>query len=53
VATLISDVGFEPVDAGPSRSARYMEPFALLMARFAYEGDGGPEIAYRLERFAK
>ena len=51
-ATLISDIGFEPADAGPLRSARYMEPFALLMARLAYEGDGGPEIAYRFERFA-
>ena len=51
-ATLIKDVGFEPVDAGPLRMARYMEPFALLMGQLAYEGDGGPEIAYRFERFA-
>jgi predicted dinucleotide-binding enzyme len=50
-ATLISDVGFEPVDAGPLRIARYLEPFALLMGRLAYERDGGPEIAYRFERF--
>jgi hypothetical protein len=26
VATLIPDVGFEPVDAGPLRIARYPEP---------------------------
>ena len=52
-ATLISDIGFEPVDAGPLRIARYMEPFALLMGRLAYEGDDGPELAYRIERFAK
>lgn len=51
-ATLIRDIGFEPVDAGPLRIARYMEPFALLMGQLAYEGDGGPEIAYRFERFA-
>ena len=50
-ATLIGDVGFEPVDAGPLRIARYTEPFALLVARLAYEGDGGPELAYRFERF--
>jgi predicted dinucleotide-binding enzyme len=31
-ATLVSDVGFEPVDAGPLRIARYLEAFALLMA---------------------
>jgi 8-hydroxy-5-deazaflavin:NADPH oxidoreductase len=52
-ATLIRDVGFEPVDAGPLRIARYLEPFALAMAQLAYEGDEGPEIAYRLERFGK
>lgn len=50
-ATLISDIGFEPVDAGPLRIARYLEPFALLMGQLAHEGDGGPAIAYRFERF--
>jgi len=48
---LIRDVGFEPVDAGPLRIARYTEPFALLVAQLAYEGSGGPELAYRFERF--
>jgi hypothetical protein len=52
-ARLIRDVGFEPVDAGPLRIARYVEPFSLAMAQLAYEGDEGPEIAYRLERFGK
>jgi 8-hydroxy-5-deazaflavin:NADPH oxidoreductase len=50
-ATLIRDVGFDPVDAGPLRIARYAEPFTLLVAQLAYEGDEGPEIAYRIERF--
>lgn len=50
-AALIRDVGFKPVDAGPLRIARYTEPFALLMGQLAYEGDGGPELAYRFERF--
>ena len=50
-ARLISDVGFEPVDAGPLRIARYAEPFALLMGQLAYEGGGGPEVAYRFERY--
>ncbi len=50
-AALIRDVGFEPVDAGPLRSGRYAEPFALLVAQLAYEGEGGPELAYRFERF--
>jgi 8-hydroxy-5-deazaflavin:NADPH oxidoreductase len=52
-ADLIRDAGFEPVDAGPLRVARYSEPFTLLVARLAYEGDGGPALAYRLERFAE
>jgi predicted dinucleotide-binding enzyme len=52
-ATLIHDVGFDPVDAGPLRIARYLEPFTLLIAQLAYEGEGGPELAYRFERFAK
>jgi 8-hydroxy-5-deazaflavin:NADPH oxidoreductase len=50
-AALIRDVGFDPVDAGPLRVARHAEPFALLVAQLAYEGDGGPELAYRFERF--
>ena len=54
VATeLIRDVGFDPVDAGPLRIARYTEPFALLVGQLAYEGKGGPELAYRFERFGK
>ena len=52
-ASLIRDVGFEPVDAGPLRIARYVEPFSLAMAQLAYEGDEGPEIAYRIERLGK
>jgi 8-hydroxy-5-deazaflavin:NADPH oxidoreductase len=49
-AGLIRGVGFDPVDAGPLRIARYTEPFALLVAQLAYEGEGGPELAYRFER---
>lgn len=52
-ARLIRDVGFEPVDAGPLKIARYLEPFTLAIAQLAYEGDGGPEIAYRIEHFGK
>jgi len=52
-AELIRDVGFDPLDAGPLRIARYTEPFALLVAELAYEGEGGPELAYRFEWFRK
>ena len=52
-ATLVRDVGFEPVDAGPLRIARYMEPFTLLVAQLAYETVRGPELGYRFERLGK
>jgi len=51
-AKLIRDVGFEPVDAGPLRIARYTEPFALLVAQLAYQGKGGARLAYWFEHFA-
>jgi 8-hydroxy-5-deazaflavin:NADPH oxidoreductase len=51
VATLIRDIGFDPVDAGPLAIARYSEPFTLLMGRLAYEGNDGPSLAYRIERY--
>lgn len=50
-AQLVRDVGFDPVDAGPLRIARCTEPFALLVAQLAYEGQGGPELAYRFLQF--
>jgi predicted dinucleotide-binding enzyme len=50
-AQLITDAGFDPIDAGPLRIARYTEPFALLMGQLAYEGDRGPAVAYRFEWF--
>lgn len=50
-AGLIRDVGFEPVDAGPLRIARFTEPFGLLVAQLAYERKGGPRLAYRFQRF--
>jgi predicted dinucleotide-binding enzyme len=52
-AALIRDVGFEPVDSGPLRTARCSEPFALLVAQLAYGGSAGPELAYRFERFGR
>jgi hypothetical protein len=50
---LIRDAGFEPLDAGPLRMARYSEPFTFLIARLAYEGDKGSAVAYRFEWFAE
>lgn len=52
-ATLIRDLGFDPIDLGPLRSARYTEPLAMIIAHLAYGGAEGPELAYRFERFGK
>jgi len=52
VSRLIHDVGFDPVDVGPLRIARYSEPFSLLVAGIAYSGKGGSALAYRFEHFA-
>ena len=48
-AQLIRDVGFDPVDCGPLRMARYTEPFAQIIAQLAYSGSQGPGLAYRFE----
>lgn len=50
---LIRDVGFDPVDAGPLSMARNIEPFVLLIAQLAYEGKGGPRLAYRFLKFGR
>jgi 8-hydroxy-5-deazaflavin:NADPH oxidoreductase len=50
VARLIRDAGFDPLDCGPLRIARYIEPFTMLVGQLAYERPGGPELAYRFLR---
>ena len=43
-ASLIKDAGFDPVDCGALRVARYLKPFAMLIAELAYGGKRGPEL---------
>jgi predicted dinucleotide-binding enzyme len=50
VAQLIRDVGFRPTDVGGLEAARYLEPFTLLIAKLAYDGDESPAVAYRFDR---
>lgn len=52
-AALIRDVGFNPVDLGKLSTARFVEPFSLLVAQIAYSGAAGPEVAYRFEWLSK
>jgi len=52
---VVSRKGGTPVFKNPLEMwiARYTEPFGLLVAQLAYEGKGGPELAYRFEWFGK
>lgn len=48
---LIEDIGYEPLDAGPLRTSRFIEPFAMVTAELAYAQPGGPKLTYRFARF--
>lgn len=45
VSTLIESTGFAPVDAGPLKNARYLEPVAGLNIYFGYGAGKGTAIA--------
>jgi predicted dinucleotide-binding enzyme len=49
VGQLVTDLGFEVVDAGPLRSARLLEPLAMLWVKLAY-GGLGTDTAFKLLR---
>jgi predicted dinucleotide-binding enzyme len=46
---LAAEIGFAPVDAGPLRQSRLLEPFALLWISLAFGGQGR-EIGFQLMR---
>lgn len=50
VASMAAEIGFEPVDAGDLRAARYLEPLAMLWVHLAYVRGMGPNIAINLVR---
>ncbi len=50
VAQLIAELGFDPVDTGPLRSARYLEAMAMLWVFMAYGMQRGTDSAFRLMR---
>jgi hypothetical protein len=47
-AQLASDVGFDPIDAGPLENARLLEPHAMLWVWLALKGGMGPKFAFQL-----
>jgi predicted dinucleotide-binding enzyme len=48
--TLAADLGFDPVDAGPLRIARLLEPYAMLWIHLAVGQKMGRDFAFRLMR---
>jgi len=50
VASLIRDLGMEPVDAGPLRNSRYLEATAMLYIHLAVRGGWGSQCALKMLR---
>jgi 8-hydroxy-5-deazaflavin:NADPH oxidoreductase len=48
VAQLTKDIGFDPVDCGPLKAARYLEAMGIMIINLAYEYGMGPKIGYKL-----
>jgi hypothetical protein len=47
VADLIADAGFEPMDVGELKNARYLEPMAQLNIQIAYRLGYGTDVAFK------
>ena len=50
VLTLVSELGFEPIDAGDLKVARLLEPYALLWIHLAISRGLGRDFAFGLLR---
>lgn len=48
VHQLVAEVGFDPVDAGPLTSARYLEPLAMLYIHLAFKQGWGSNCAFKI-----
>jgi len=48
VMQLGADIGFEPVDGGPLKAARYLEPMGIFMISLGYGLGMGTEIGFKL-----
>jgi NADPH-dependent F420 reductase len=48
VRQLIAALGFDPVDAGPLASARYLEPLAMLYIHLAFRQGWGSNCAFKI-----
>jgi hypothetical protein len=48
VAQLTRDIGFDPVDCGPIKAARYLDAMGVMIIQLAYSYGMGPKMGYRL-----
>lgn len=48
VAGLAEQLGFRPIDAGPMKQARALEPLAYLWMQMAYNYGHGPDFAFKI-----
>ena len=48
VAQLTRDIGFDPLDCGPLKAARYLDAMAIMIINLAYSYGMGPKIGYKL-----
>jgi 8-hydroxy-5-deazaflavin:NADPH oxidoreductase len=48
VAQLTRDIGFDPIDCGPLKAARYLEAMGILIINLAYTYSMGIKIGYKL-----
>lgn len=48
VAQLTRDIGFDPVDCGPLKTARYLDAMGIMIINLAYSYGMGPKIGYAL-----
>jgi predicted dinucleotide-binding enzyme len=48
VAQLTRDIGFDPVDCGPLKAARYLEAMGILIINLAYTCGMGNKMGYKL-----
>jgi len=48
VMQLATDMGYDPVDVGGLKSARYLEPMGIMIIGMAYKLGMGPDIGYKL-----
>jgi 8-hydroxy-5-deazaflavin:NADPH oxidoreductase len=50
VAKLTSDIGFDPVDCGLLKNARYLEAMGILIINLAFVNGMGTNIGYKLAK---